>query len=325
MQKSIMITGGCGYIGSMLTKKIALERSYEEVHVVDLQWFGNNLETVKDLAPHLWVEQQDIRDIKKIRPGTETVIHLASVANDPCVELDPKLSWEINVLGTQNLLDKAVKAGVRQFIYASSGSVYGVSETERVTEDIDLVPISEYNKTKMVAERVVMSYKDDIAVTCLRPATVCGWSFRQRLDVVVNMLTMQALQNNSIRVLGGSQMRPHLHIDDMIRAYEFCLDNPPRVAGQIFNVGFQNISVLALAEFIKRRIGDTIEIVVEDSDDPRSYRMDSSKIQEAGFYPRNGIEDAIDQLVFNFEMNRLNDEKICYNIRWMKEIFNKEN
>ena len=206
----ILVTGACGYKGSVLVPKL-LERGHE-VRAVDIMWFGNELRP----HPRLEVVEADVRDADSIDlDRIEAIIHLSSVANDPCGDLDPKLTWEISCLATMQLIDAAHRKGIHRFIYASSGSVYGVKEEADVTEDLPLVPISEYNKTKMCGERIVLSYKDDIVTQIVRPATVCGFSPRMRLDVAVNMLTMQALTKGHITVFGGEQTRPNIHIDDI--------------------------------------------------------------------------------------------------------------
>ena len=207
---NLLITGGCGYVGSVLVPRLLQEG--HDVRVIDTQWFGNHLQAHSALT----VVEGDIRSIQPtLFADIDAVIHLANIANDPGVELNPSLSWEVNVLATQQIATMAVKAGVKQIIYASSGSVYGVKDEEQVTEDLDLVPISTYNKTKMIAERVLMSYASEIQIHNIRPATVCGLSPRMRLDVSVNMLTHQALANNEITVFGGEQVRPNIHIQDM--------------------------------------------------------------------------------------------------------------
>ena len=194
----LLVTGGCGYKGSVLIPSLLADG--HSVINVDLQWFGNTLPE----HPRLTNIKNDIRDINSISlDGVEVIIHLANIANDPAVELNPTLSWEVNVLAGQQLADRAVRAGVKQFIFASSGSVYGVKDEHHVTEDLVLVPISVYNKTKMVAERVFLSYSNQMQVHCIRPATVCGLSPRMRLDVSVNMLTYQALKTAKLRFLEG--------------------------------------------------------------------------------------------------------------------------
>lgn len=307
----ILITGGCGYVGTLLTTTLLDEG--HDVTVVDAQWFGNWL------APHprLKLIQEDVRHIDRIPlRGVDAIIHLANVANDPCVELDPKLSWEVNCLATMQLADRAVRAKVRQFIYASSGSVYGVKTEESVTEDLITEPISEYNKTKMVSDRVVLSYRDELIVQCVRPATVCGVSARMRLDLAVNMLTMQALTRGEITVLGGDQTRPNIHVQDMVRVYQHLLKTGAAHTG-VFNAGFENLSILEIAQRIARVI--PARITVKPSNDPRSYRLNSDKLRATGFAPTKTVEDAIREVAAAYQAGTLRDEDHWYNIRWMKK------
>ena len=308
----ILITGGCGYVGTVLTEQLL--RDGHSVTVVDTQWFGNYLAT----HPQLTVIQEDIRNTDRIPlSGVDVILHLANIANDPGVELNPTLSWEVNVLAGQQLADRAVQAGVNQFIYASSGSVYGVKEEPQVTEDLPLVPISIYNKTKMVAERVLLSYKEHFQVHCVRPATVCGWSPRMRLDVSVNMLSLQALKNRKITVFGGQQTRPNIHIQDMVRVYQHFLNKPESPSG-CYNAGFENISIIEIAERVKEKV--PAEIVVTESNDPRSYRQNSDKLQSTGFSQKYCISDAIEEIIDKYSSGDLVDQDQCYTVRWMKHL-----
>lgn len=305
----ILITGACGYKGTVLVPKL-LEEDHEVI-ALDIMWFGNLLKP----HPKLTVIQNDVRNIDEIDlVGVDAIIHLSSVANDPCGDLDPKLTWEISALATMQLADKAVRCGVKHFIYASSGSVYGVKEEPQVTEDLELKPISEYNKTKMVAERVLLSYASDMTVQIVRPATVCGFSPRMRLDVSVNMLTMQALGKGRITVFGGNQVRPNIHIDDITDLYIFLLGRPD-ITG-IYNAGFENISILDIAKRVTRHI--PVEIIVTESNDPRSYRVNSDKLLAAGFRPKKTVEDAIEEIIAKFKAGELRDEDRCYNLKWME-------
>lgn len=307
---NILVTGGCGYKGSVLVPKL-LERGYH-VWVLDTMWFGNFLE----LHPNLSVVKGDVRDIDKISlEGIDAVIHLSSVANDPCGDLDPKLTWEISALATMQLADKAVRSGVKQFIYASSGSVYGIKDEEQVIEDLELKPISEYNKTKMVSERVLLSYADKMVVQIVRPATVCGLSPRMRLDVSVNLLTMLALTKGEITVFGGEQLRPNIHIDDITDVYLHLIDHP-NIAG-IYNAGFENISILDIAKRISRHL--PAEILVTESNDPRSYRINSDKLLATGFSPKKNVDDAIREIIEKYNSGELKDEEIFHNLKWMEK------
>ena len=308
----ILVTGGCGYKGSVLVPLLLADG--HEVLSVDTQWFGNYLPE----HPNLTNLKLDIRDTDSIPlEGVEAIIHLANIANDPAVELNPTLSWEVNVLAGQQLADLAVRAGVKQFIFASSGSVYGVKDEPNVTEDLTLVPISVYNKTKMVAERVFLSYADQMQLHCIRPATVCGVSPRMRLDVSVNMLSYQALKNGKITVFGGDQTRPNIHIQDIADVYRHFLAHPEIESG-CYNAGFENISILDIAEQVKSRIG--AEIVVSASNDPRSYRQDSSKLLATGFKPNHNVADAISEIADAFQQNALPDGDSCYTVKWMRHL-----
>ena len=305
---NILVTGGCGYKGHVLVPKL-LRRGHS-VKVYDTQWFGSYL------TPHpaLEVFKADIRDPNKINlENIETIIHLASIANDPCGDLNPKLTWETSCLATMQLAHHAVKSGVKRFIYASSGSVYGVKSETHVTEELDLEPISEYNKTKMVSERVLLSYQGQMNVQILRPATVCGLSPRMRLDVSVNLLTMQALTSGVINVFGGNQVRPNIHIEDICDLYLFMLENPKYVG--IFNAGFENISILEIAELVQKNIACDIKIT--ESQDPRSYRLDSQKILSTGFSPKKTVHDAIKEISNAYENKELKDDPVHYNLGWM--------
>ena len=305
----VLVTGACGYKGTVLTPKLLA--AGHEVIAFDIMWFGNHL------APHpkLRVVEGDVRDIGSVPlDGIDAIIHLSSVANYPCSDLDPKLTWEISCLATMQLADKAARVGIPHFIYASSGSVYGLKDEPQVTEDLELVPLSEYNKTKMVGERVLLSYADRMAVQIVRPATVCGLSPRMRLDVAVNLLTMQALAKGEITVLGGDQTRPNIHIDDITDLYLFLLDRP-QVTG-VFNAGFENLSILEIANLVAGVSG--AKIVVKPSNDPRSYRVNSDKILAAGFRPKKSVKMAIDEIGEAFRAGRLKDEDRFYNLKWMQ-------
>ncbi len=305
----IFVTGACGYKGSILVPKLLA--AGHEVIAFDIMWFGNFLQP----HPRLTVVRGDVRNVGECDlEGVDAIIHLSSVANDPCGDLDPKLTWEISCLATMQLADKAVRKGVGQFVYASSGSVYGVKDEPQVTEDLELKPISEYNKTKMVAERVLLSYADRMAVQIIRPATVCGYSPRMRLDVSVNMLTMQALTREHITVFGGNQTRPNIHIDDITDVYLFMLEHPEHRG--IYNAGFENISIMDIAERVVEHA--PAKITVTASNDPRSYRVNSDRLLATGFRPRKTVDDAIRELVHRFRRGELKDEERFHNLKWMQ-------
>ena len=306
----LLVTGGCGYKGHVLVPKL-LARGYEVV-VMDTQWFGSYL------APHdrLKVIKGDVRDIDAVPlDGVQGIIHLSSIANDPCGDLDPKLTWEVSALATMQLADRAKRRGVERFIYASSGSVYGIKDEPQVTEELELKPISEYNKTKMVAERVLLSYQNDMIVQIVRPATVCGYSPRMRLDVSVNMLTMQALTKKRITVFGGDQTRPNIHIDDITDVYLHLIDHP-EVTG-VYNAGFENISIMDIARLVTKHV--PCEIAVTASNDPRSYRVNSDKLFATGFRPKKTVEDAIREIIVKYREGNLRDEDRFSNLKWMQQ------
>jgi nucleoside-diphosphate-sugar epimerase len=308
----ILVTGGCGYIGTNLTKSL-LDDGYQ-VTVVDLMWFGNHLKYHENLI----VIKADIREIDQVpMKGIDAIIHLANIANDPTGDLNSKLTWEVNVLASMLLIEKAIKNGVKQFIYASSGSVYGIKDEPNVTEDLPLLPISDYNKTKMISERVLLSYQDKIILQIIRPATVCGYSPRMRLDISVNMLTMQALANRKITVFGGNQTRPNIHMNDMIGVYLHFLKLGEKAIG-IYNAGFENISIHELANRIKENI--TTKVCIEKSNDPRSYRQNSDKLISTNFIPRFTVDDAIKEIIVLYNQNKIEDIDIYYNVKQMKNI-----
>ena len=307
---NVLITGGCGYVGTKLTQAM-LARTNHAVTVLDTQWFGSYLTP----SPRLTICAMDIRQIDNVDlTPFDAIIHLANIANDPCVDLNPYSSWEVNVLASMRLNERAARQGVKHFIFASSSSVYGLKSEPRVTEDLDLFPLSEYNKTKMVAERVVMSYADVMTTTIIRPATVCGYSLRMRLDLTVNLLTMQALAKGVITVLGGEQTRPNIHIDDLVDLYLFALER--RLAG-VYNAGFENLRVREIASMIADRV--TAQVKVLPSNDPRSYAVCSDRLLATGFAPKKDVATAIVEMVAAYRDGRLKDEPIHYNVTWMKQ------
>jgi len=311
----ILVTGATGYKGSVLVPKL-LSKGYQVV-AFDMQWFGNQLPEHENLS----VIKGDVIDTPSIPlGGIDAIIHLASIANDPCGDLDPKLTWETSALATMQLADRAKREGIKHFVYASSGSVYGVKDEESVTEELTLEPISEYNKTKMVSERVLMSYSNDMIIQIVRPATVCGLSPRMRLDVAVNMLTMQALKNGKITVFGGDQARPNIHIDDITDLYIFLLENP-QITG-IYNAGFENITVGEIAEIIKEKIN--ADVVTTASNDPRSYRVNSDKLLATGFIPKKNVRIAIEEMIVAYNQGLLVDQDKWYNLKWMQKTVLKE-
>ena len=322
--KKIFITGGAGYVGSRLVPKL-LNLGFE-VTVLDLMIYG---EDVLKNHERLTKIKGDIRNedlLEKIIPGHDALIHLACISNDPSFELNPSLGKSINLDAFEPMVKISSKNKVNRFIYASSSSVYGIKKEKNVTEDMILEPLTDYSKFKGDCEKILNSYKsEDFVTTTIRPSTVCGYAKRQRLDLVVNILTNHAFHNREIKVFGGDQLRPNVHINDMVESYLAVLNaEPQKINGQIFNVGFKNQSVNELANDVKEVIGDDIKIINTKSDDNRSYHVSSQKIKDIlGFETKHTVKDAVADLKDAFEKqlltNTFNDE-FFFNIKRMNSI-----
>ena len=320
----ILITGGAGYVGSRLVPNLlALGHS---ITVLDLMIYG---EEVLENHSKLKKIKGDIRNqdlLKKVLPGHDAVLHLACISNDPSFELNPALGKSINYDAFEPLVKISRENNVNRFIYASSSSVYGIKKEKNVTEDMKLEPLTDYSRFKGDCERILNSYKsDDFITTTIRPSTVCGYAKRQRLDLVVNILTNHAFHNREIKVFGGDQLRPNVHINDMVESYLAVLKtSPKKINGEIFNVGFKNQSVNELAVDVKEVIGADVKIINTKSDDNRSYHVSSEKIKEIiGFETKFTVKDAALDLKNAFEKkllpNSFEDEKY-FNIKRMQSI-----
>ncbi|GAB4177008.1 MAG: SDR family oxidoreductase [Thalassobaculales bacterium] len=326
----VLITGGAGYVGALLTPRL-LQAGYR-VSVYDIMYYGrDHLPPV----PGLRVIPGDIRDTAKLAAafeGVDQVIHLACISNDPSFELDEALSKTINLDAFEPMVKAAKAAGVKRFIYASSSSVYGVSDAPDVTEEHPKNPLTLYSRFKLDCEEILWRHQSAgfVCVT-LRPATVCGFSPRQRLDLSVNILTNHAVNNGRIRVFGGSQLRPNLHIADMCDAYRLFLEAPDaKVAGQTFNIGYENLSIMAIAERVRQVVAQEfpdrpeVPIVVEPTNDLRSYHVNSDRVAEVmGFRPRHTVEEAIRDLCRAFKGGLLPDsmtDQRYFNVATMKAL-----
>lgn len=323
----VLVTGGAGYVGAVLVPRLLA--AGHAVTVLDLYLYGDDVLAGSRGNPNLREVRGDLRDpavVADALSGCDAVIHLACISNDPSFELNPDLGRSINFDCFRPLVRASKAAGVRRFIYASSSSVYGVKEGVEVTEDLPLEPLTDYSRFKAMCEAVLEEEREPGFVTLtIRPATVCGWSPRQRLDVIVNILTNHAVNTGKVKVMGGAQLRPNIHIDDMCDVYLLALQlDDARIDGGVYNAGEKNHSVSALAEIVRGVVGPHVEAEVLPTNDPRSYHVSSEKIaRELGFRPRRTIEDAVRDLAAALADGRLPgamDDPRYYNIRTMQRI-----
>jgi len=320
----VFVTGGAGYVGAVLVPHLLKEGF--EVTVLDLMIYG---EHVLQMHNNLNAVKGDIRNqdlLKKLIPGNDAVIHLACISNDPSFEMNPELGKSINLDAFRPLVDIAKKSNVKRFFYASSSSVYGIKDEPNVHEEMELEPLTDCSIFKADCEKILAEYQsDDFTTATIRPATVCGYSPRQRLDVVVNILTNLAYHKREISIFGGDQLRPNIHIKDMVEAYMVLLRAPKeKIAGQIYNAGYENQSVKDIAETVKNTVGDDVKLVTSHSDDNRSYHISSKKIQtELGFQAAYTIRDAVEDLCKAFDKNLLPnslDDEMYFNIKRMNNL-----
>ncbi len=325
--KTVFVTGGAGYVGAALVP--ALIEAGHRVKVLDLYLYGDDvLDAVKG-NPRLEEIKGDIRDVALLRrviPGCDAVIHLACISNDPSFELDPELGKSINYDAFIELVKVSKDSGVKRFIYASSSSVYGIKSEQNVHEDLPLEPLTDYSKYKAMCEDVLMKERTPGFTTLIvRPSTVCGYSPRLRLDVIVNILTNHAVNERKIKVYGGDQMRPNIHIDDMVRLYREALEWPAdAIDGKVYNVGYHNFKVREIAQMVRNVVGPDIEIHTTPTDDNRSYHVSSERIRrELGFAAQHSLEDAVRDLQNAFKSSLIPDSMTddrYYNIRRMQRL-----
>jgi len=323
----VLVTGGAGYVGAVLVPKL-LEAGYK-VTVLDLYLYGEDV--LKDCRgnPGLREVKGDIRDSTAVElalEGCDSVIHLACISNDPSFELNPDLGRSINLDAFVPLVRAAKRADVKRFVYASSSSVYGIKEGVEVTEDLPLDPLTDYSKFKAECEVLLEKERAPGFITVtIRPATVCGYSPRQRLDVVVNILTNLGWNKGEVSVFGGAQLRPNIHIEDMTDAYLLLLSAADKaVDGKVFNAGYENHSVMQLAEMVQRNVGQHVKLEVRPTNDMRSYHVSSKKIKdELGFEASHSIEDAVVDLIKAFKAGKLPDsleDPRYFNIKMMQKV-----
>lgn len=323
----VLVTGGAGYVGARLVPKL-LEAGHE-VTVVDLYLYGDHVLAGAPNPERLHEVHGDIRDadlLERELAGVDAVIHLACISNDPSFELDPDLGRSINYDAFRPLVRAAKKQDVRRFVYASSSSVYGVKDVPNVTEEMELDPLTDYSKYKALCEDILLEEREPgFETLVLRPATVCGWSPRLRLDLTVNILTNHGFHNRLIKVFGGAQLRPNVHVDDMVDLYLLSLDLPGhRIDGKVLNAGYENHSVEEIAARVRNVLGPDVDIERTPTDDMRSYHISSALIrEELGFVPKRTIEDAVRGLVGAFDGGRVPgamDDSRYYNVKRMQEL-----
>ncbi len=325
-KKRVLILGGGGYVGTLLSVKLSIDHF---VVVYDTFWYGNHFPVESRVNPNLKIVKGDIRDLEKVKDyinNAEIIVHLACISNDPSYDLNPQLGKAINFDCLPSLIELIKKSGNKTLIYASSSSVYGVKEEERVTEDLTLNPLTDYSKYKAKSEELILEKADNnLTAVIVRPATICGYSPRQRLDLSVNILTNFAINKGFINVHGGEQHRPNLHIDDMVRAYELLINvSPEKIQNKIYNIGGENLKIIEIAKKVKEVIGEDLEIKIQKTDDLRSYRVDSQFIKkDLGFQPKKTVKDAILDLQVAFSKNLLpnsfNDKKY-FNLQTLSSI-----
>jgi nucleoside-diphosphate-sugar epimerase len=324
--KRVLVTGGAGYVGSNLVPKL-LNAGYQ-VAILDLYIYGDVFANLNG-NPGLSQIKGDLRDptaVGKALIACDAVIHLACISNDPSFDLNPELGKSINYDCFRPLVKAAKASGVKRFIYASSSSVYGIKDDPNVTEDLPLVPLTDYSKYKAMCEEILEAEREPgFATVTVRPATVCGYASRLRLDLTVNILTNHAINNGRITVFGGDQLRPNIHIEDMTDLYLRLLEEPDEVVnGKTWNAGYHNLKVRTIADMVREEIGPKVDVVVTPTNDHRSYHVSSERIRrDLGFVAQRTVKDAIVDLKTAFLAgkvpNAMTDDRY-YNIKRMQAL-----
>ena len=324
MKKKIFITGGGGYVGCALSDYL-IDKGYE-VFVYDLFLYGEDVFKNKHKVNLIKGDIRDTSLLDSTIKNIDVVLHLACISNDPSFEMNPKLGKSINFDAFEPLVKICKKNGVKRSVYASSSSVYGIKSEQNVNEDMSLEPLTDYSKFKADCEKILLNYcSDKFETVVIRPATVCGYSKRQRLDVIVNILTNLAYHKREISVFGGEQLRPNIHINDMVRAYEYIiLSDKDKINGQIFNAGWENQSVNQISKTVKDIVGEDVKIIKSETNDNRSYHISSEKIKKIlNFETKFTIENAVNDLKEKFEEKALNNtlsNDLYFNIKRMKNL-----
>ncbi len=325
--RKILVTGGAGYVGSLLVPKLLA--SGHEVTVLDLYLFGTDVLSALRNHRNLKEIRGDIRDQELVfqsLKGCDSVIHLACISNDPSFDLNPELGRQINYEAFISLVDNSIAAGIDRFVYASSSSVYGIKKDVEVTEELSLEPLTDYSKYKALCEEVLLARRSpNFETLIIRPATVCGYSPRLRLDLTVNILTNHAVNNGVIKVFGGEQTRPNIHIDDMTDLYVECLNWPRAIFdGQVYNVGYENHSVITIAKKVRTIVGDSVLVKVLPTDDRRANHISSDRVfRKAGFHPRRSIDNAVQNLLDAFRQGKIENSMEApkyFNIKLLQSI-----
>ena len=323
--KNIFITGGAGYVGSALVPAL-LKKNYN-ISVYDLYLYGNVFSDLKN-NPNLNQIKGDIRDKKKLigaAKNADAIIHLACISNDPSYELNPILGKSINYDAFFNVLEAAKKNNVKRIIYASSSSVYGVKKERNVTEETFPEPLTDYSKYKLECEKVLSNF-NGLESVIARPATVCGYARRLRIDLTVNILTLNALINKKIKIFGGKKLRKNIKIKDMVKAYEILLEAPgEKINREIFNIGYQNRAVEDIAKIVKNVIDDnSIEFEYLPTTDTRSYHINSNKMKRIlNFEPKYTLENAVQSLVEVYNNGLIKEglsNPLYHNIKLMQQV-----
>jgi nucleoside-diphosphate-sugar epimerase len=329
--KRVLLIGGGGYVGVELQRVLA-ESNYQ-VRVLDTFWYPTGMwdKSDGDFVSHIEYIEGDVRDrevVKKALIGVTSCIHLACISNDPSYELNPNLAKSINFDAFRMFIEEINKSSVKTFIYASSSSVYGVKDEENVTEDLICEPLTDYSKYKVMCEDVALNdISSAICLTIVRPSTVCGYSRRQRFDLVVNILTLSALTNSVINVDGGDQFRPNLHIKDMNTAYKLLLETESKIINRkIYNIAGENLTVLEIAKKVQSQINGDCEIRIIPTLDQRSYRVSGKRFElETGFIPKYSVDIAVNDLKQAFYSGKYLDlnSELYFNIKRMKLLMSK--